>query len=106
MPYSCTLKVELFNVWGIDFMGAFPPFHYNLYILVTVDYISMWAEAIATPINDSKVIIKFLERNIFIRFGTSRALLSDNGTHFYNKLLETFLKKYGVFHKVATPYHS
>jgi len=57
------------------------------------------------PTNDAKVVIKFLKKNIFTRFGTARALLSDNRTHFCNKPLELLLKKYGVFHKVATPYH-
>ncbi|KAL6334756.1 hypothetical protein AAG906_021415 [Vitis piasezkii] len=30
---------------------------------------------------------------------------SDGGTHFCNKPFETLLAKYGVKHKVATPYH-
>jgi len=51
------------------------------------------------------LVIKFLKKNIFIRFGTPRALLSDNGTHFYKKPLQSLLKKYGIFHKIATPYH-
>jgi len=88
MPQSGTLEVELFDVWGIDFMGPFPPSHNNLYILVAVDYVSKWVEAIASPTNDSKVVLEFLRKNIFTRFGTPRALLSDNGTHFCNKPLE------------------
>jgi len=73
---------------------------------VVVDYVSKWLEAITIPTNDAKVAIKFLKKNIFIRFGISRALLSDNGTHFWNKPLESLLKKCGIFHKVAAPYHS
>jgi len=76
--------VELFDVWGIDFMDPFPPSYNNLYILVVVDYVSKWVEAIATPTNDTKVVIKFLKKNIFTTFGMPRALLSDNGTHFCN----------------------
>jgi len=53
----------------------------------------------------AKVVVKFLKNNILIRFGMPRALLSDNGTHFCNKPVESILKKYGVFHKVSTPYH-
>ena len=51
------------------------------------------------------MVIKFLKKNIFARFGTPRALLSDNETHFCNKPLESLLKKYGAFYKIATPYH-
>ena len=52
MPLHCMLEVEIFDVWGIDFMGSFPPSKGNLYILVMVDYVSKWVEAIATPKND------------------------------------------------------
>jgi len=90
MSQSGIHKVELFNVWGIDFMGPFPPSHNNLFILAAVDYVSKWVEAIASPTNDSKVVLKFLKKNIFTRFGILRALLSDNGTHFCNKPLELF----------------
>jgi len=72
---------------------------------VVVDYVSKWVEAIASPTNDSKVVLKFLKKNIFTRFGTPRVLLSNNGTHFHNKPLELLLKKYGIFHKITMPYH-
>jgi len=87
-------------------MGPFPPSHNNLYILVPVYYVPKSVEVIASPTNDTKVINKFLKKDIFTRFGTPRARLSDNGPHFCNKRLESLLKKYGVFHKIATPYHS
>ena len=60
MPLNNILEVELFDVWGIDFMGPFTPSYRNLYILVAVDYVSKWVEAVAFPTNDSKVVIKFL----------------------------------------------
>ncbi|XP_031120199.1 uncharacterized protein LOC116023344 [Ipomoea triloba] len=104
MPLSNILVIDLFDVWGIDFMGPFPTsFGYN-YILVAVDYVSKWVEAVATRTNDSKVVLKFL-KDIFARFGTPRAIISDEGTHFCNKLFAGLLKKYGITHRVATPYH-
>jgi len=93
MPQGHILEVELFNAWAIDFMGSFARSHNNLYILVAVDYVSKWVEAIVSSANDSKVVLKFLKKNISIRFGTPRALLSGNGTHFCNKPLESLLKK-------------
>ncbi|RVW73185.1 Retrovirus-related Pol polyprotein from transposon opus [Vitis vinifera] len=53
--------------------------------------------------NDHRVVLK---GNIFSRFGVPKAIISDGGTHFLNKPFETLLAKYGVKHKVATPYHS
>ncbi|XP_070021403.1 uncharacterized protein [Nicotiana sylvestris] len=75
------------------------------YILVVVDYISKWVEAIALPTNEAKVVVNFVKKHIFTRFGTPRVLISDGGTHFCNKLLNNVLAKYGVKHKVATAYH-
>ncbi|XP_022867536.1 uncharacterized protein LOC111387228, partial [Olea europaea var. sylvestris] len=53
------LEVELFDVWGIDFMGLFPPSFGQVYILLVVDYVSKWVEAIATPTNDVKVVLSY-----------------------------------------------
>ncbi|RVW70714.1 Retrovirus-related Pol polyprotein from transposon 297 [Vitis vinifera] len=77
MPLNPILIVDIFDVWGIDFMGPFPMSFGHSYIL----------------------------DNIFARFGVPKAIISDGGTHFCNKPFETLLAKYGVKHKVATPYH-
>ncbi|KAL5555713.1 hypothetical protein UlMin_037949 [Ulmus minor] len=86
-------------------MGPFPPSFSNKFILVAVDYVSKWVEAVALPTNDSRVVIRFLKKNIFARFGTPRAIISDGGSHFCNKQFDALLSKYGVTHRVATPYH-
>jgi hypothetical protein len=72
---------------------------------VAVDYVSKWVEAIASPKADGKIVIKFLKKNIFTRFGTPRVLISDGGSHFCNSQLAKALEHYGVKHKVASPYH-
>ena len=105
MPLSSVLVVEIFDVWGIDFMGPFPSSHGFVYILLAVDYVSKWVEALATRTNDSKVVLSFLKTNIFSRFGTPRAIISDGGTHFCNRSFDALLKKYNITHKVSTPYH-
>ncbi|XP_061356384.1 uncharacterized protein LOC133300814, partial [Gastrolobium bilobum] len=105
MPLNNIQEVEIFDVWGMDFMGPFPSSYSNKYILVAVDYVSKWVEAIATPTNDSRVVIAFLRKNIFSRFGVPRAIISDGGTHFDNRMVEYALAKYGVMHKISTPYH-
>ncbi|RVW67121.1 Retrovirus-related Pol polyprotein from transposon 297 [Vitis vinifera] len=105
MPMNPILIVEIFDVWGIDFMGPFPMSFGNSYILVGVDYVSKWVEAIPCKQNDHRVVLKFLKENIFSRFGVPKAIISDGGAHFCNKPFEALLSKYGVKHKVATPYH-
>ncbi|KAL5546489.1 hypothetical protein UlMin_006176 [Ulmus minor] len=76
MPLTNILVIELFDVW-----------------------------AVALPTNDSRVVIQFLKKNIFARFGTPRAIISDGGSHFCNKIFDALLSKYGVTHRAATPYH-
>ncbi|XP_054816843.1 uncharacterized protein LOC129316439, partial [Prosopis cineraria] len=96
---------DLFDVWGIDFIGPFPMSFNNQYILVAVDYVSKWVEAAAFPTNDAKVVLKFLKKHIFTHFGAPRAIVSDGGTHFCNNQFQSLLKKYSVKHKVALAYH-
>ena len=103
-PMHPILEVELFDLWGIDFMGPFLASYSNLYILLAVDYVSKWVEAIPTCTNDAKVVAQFLRSNIFSHFGTPRALITDNGTHFYNKVIDKVLQKYGVRHRTSLAY--
>ncbi|KAM1728957.1 hypothetical protein ACFX12_019411 [Malus domestica] len=97
--------VEIFDIWGIDFMGHFPPSYGSTYILLAIDYVSKWVEAKATRTNDSKVVANFVKTNICARFGMPRVLISNGGSHFCNRTIEALLKKYNVTHKVSTPYH-
>ncbi|GJX43065.1 reverse transcriptase domain-containing protein [Tanacetum coccineum] len=83
MPQNAIQVCEIFDVWGIDFMGPFPSSRGNKYIPVAVDYLSKWVEAKALPSNDARVVVKFL-KSLFARFGTPRAIISDRGTHFCN----------------------
>nr|CAN63866.1 hypothetical protein VITISV_009558 [Vitis vinifera] len=77
MPMNPILVVDLFDVWGIDFIGPFPMSFGNSYILVGVDYVSKWVEAIPCKHNDHRVVLKFLKENIFSRFGVHKAIISD-----------------------------
>nr|GEZ79257.1 reverse transcriptase [Tanacetum cinerariifolium] len=83
MPHNSIQICEIFDVWGIDFLGPFPSSKGNKYILVAVDYVSKWVEAKALPTNDARVVVKFL-KSLFSRFETPKAIISDRGTHFCN----------------------
>ena len=105
MPLTHILIIEIFGCWGLDFMGPFPPSCGYLYILLAVDYVSNWVEAIPTRTNDHKVVLKFLKEHIFSRFGMPHAIISDGGQNFCNRPFENLLKKYGVTQKISTAYH-
>ena len=105
MPLHGVLVVELFDVWGIDFMGHFLSLFGSLYILLTVDYVSKWFNAIACPRNDVNLVVNFVQKHIFNRFGTSRTIINDEGNHFANRLFSTLMSKYGVKHAMGLAYH-
>ncbi|XP_052114395.1 uncharacterized protein LOC127745577 [Arachis duranensis] len=106
MPQQHMLFCEIFDVWGIDFMGPFPNSSGYLYILLAVDYVSKWVEAIPTYLDDANTVISFIRNYIVCRYGSPRAIVSDQGSHFCNRKVEALLKRNGVVHKVATAYHS
>ncbi|GJU34507.1 pol polyprotein [Tanacetum coccineum] len=105
MPLSSINVCKILDIWVIDFMGPFPPSFGNVYILLVVDYVSKWVEAKATKTDDAKVVADFVKANIFSRFGTPRAIISDRGTHICNRVMVALLKKYNVTHRVSTAYH-
>nr|GEX07429.1 retrovirus-related Pol polyprotein from transposon 17.6 [Tanacetum cinerariifolium] len=88
----------------LETVGPFPSSRGNRYILVAVDYLSKWVEAKALPINDARVVVKFL-KSLFARFRISRAIISDRETHFCNDKFAKVMSKYGVTHRLATAYH-
>ena len=105
MPLNPILVVDIFYIQGIDFVGPFPNSLGYLYILVAMDYVSKWVKAVACKTNDHKVAVQILKDTIFARFGTPRAITSDGGKHFCNRIFQQLMKKNFIMHKVAIPYH-
>ncbi|CAM8978452.1 unnamed protein product [Rhodiola kirilowii] len=105
MPQVPIFVNDVFDIWGLDFMGPFPVSCGYTYILVDVDYVSKWVEAKATRSNDAKTVIEFLRTNLFCRYGVPKAIISDQGTHFCNRMMAATLKRYHVHHRTSTAYH-
>ncbi|RDY10466.1 gag-pol, partial [Mucuna pruriens] len=99
MPQQPIQFCEVFDFWGIYFMGPFPVSNGYSYILLAMDYMSRWVEAVATKTNDAKVVVNFL------KFGVPKTLISDQGSHFYNQAMSSLLEKYEVVHQIVTAYH-
>jgi transposase InsO family protein len=105
MTLKYNLQIDLFDVWGIDFMGPFKNSHRYEYILVMVDYVSKWVEAMSCRKASTEESITMIKNVIFPRFGTPRILISDGGTHFTGKNFKKFLSRLGIEHRVSTAYH-
>jgi hypothetical protein len=87
-------------------MGPFPKSKNSEYILVAVDCVSKWVEAMPCRAADSRNSKKMFEEVIFPRFRVPRMVISDGGTHFIDKNFCKYLAKHGIRHNVATPYHA
>ena len=104
MPPTYNLPVELFDVWGIDFMGPFLKSHDFEYILVDVGYVSKWVEALPCRAIDAKHARKMFHEIIFPRFGTPRMVISDGGP-ISSTSLPSFTKRTWRKTQITTPYH-
>ena len=86
-------------------MGPFPSSQGYTHILVAVDYVTKWVEAIPTKSADAETSLKMLKDVIFPRFGVPRYLMTDGGSHFIQGGFRKTLAKYDVNHRIASPYH-
>ena len=86
-------------------MGPFPPSFRNLYILLHVDYVCKGVEAIVCLRNYANTVVGFIQRNILSIFGALRTIISDEGSHFANKLFEKLLSRYGVRYVMGLAYY-
>ena len=86
-------------------MGPFPPSKGYTHILVAVDYVTKWVEAIPTSSADGKTSLKMLKDVIFPRFGVPRYIMTDGGSHFIHGGFRKTLAKYDVSHRIASAYH-
>jgi hypothetical protein len=82
MPLHYNLQIDLFDVWGIDFMGPFTSSNGYEHILVMVDFVSKWVETIPYRRASTEESISMIKNVIFPRYGVPRVLISDGGTPF------------------------
>jgi hypothetical protein len=72
MPLTTNLHVEIFDVWGIDYMGPFLMLENCEYILVAVDYVSKWIETIPYHTAAAQSSKKMFHDIIFSRLGCTK----------------------------------
>ena len=91
---------------GIDFVGPLPiTSKGNRYIVVLTEYLTKWPEARAVPDATEESVASFFYEEIICRHGCPKELLSDQGRHFCNKLVDSLAQHMGVKHKLSSPYH-
>jgi transposase InsO family protein len=105
MPLRYNLQIDLFDVWGIDFMGPFKNSHGFEHTLVIVGYVSKWVEAMLCHKASMEESIAMVKSMIFSHFSTPRIWISDGGTHFTRKNFKKCFSKLGIEHRVSTAYY-
>ena len=86
-------------------MGPFLSSFGDIYIPLAMDYVSKWVEAIACPKNDVITVVGFIQRNLLSRFGAPKTIISDEGSHFANKVFVKLMSRYGIKHMMGLAYH-
>ena len=70
-----------------------------------MDYVSKWVEEISCPRNDVNTVVGFIQRNILSRFGVPKTIISDEGSHFANKVFAKIMSIYEIKHVMGLAYH-
>jgi hypothetical protein len=75
------------------------------YIITAIVYLTRWAEAREFKNCSETIATRFIFDDIITRFGCPTTLMSDQGTHFFNKTFEALTEEFAIHHQKSTPYH-
>ncbi|CAF4134437.1 unnamed protein product, partial [Rotaria magnacalcarata] len=69
------------------------------------DYFTRWVDAIALPNCSAQTTAQTIFNDYICRYGVPKSILSDQGTHFNNQLMDFMAKLIGYNHTFSTVYH-
>jgi transposase InsO family protein len=95
------MTLQAFEKCAIDFMGPInPPGKCTRarYIITATEYLTRWVEARAVKDCSATIVAHFIFDDIITRFGCPKILMTDQGTHFINKTVESLTEEFAVHH--------
>ena len=101
----CPLPVpdKPWQVVSIDYMGKFPVSDSgNSYVLLIVDHLTRYSEAVPVPAQTSEWSIRSILSNLIYRHGVPETLISDPATIFKSKSFRKFLDDFHITHHMTT----
>ena len=108
MPLALQITLQAFDKWAVDFVGPMSLLGKRTgacYIITSTDCLTRWVEA--TPVKDCTAATAkfFLFENVVTKFGCPKILLSDQGMHFVNKMIDELIVELHIQNRKMTPYH-
>lgn len=94
-----------FRILAIDFVGPMTMSkNRNQYLFVVTDLFTKFV--FGKPLRDAKTdhVLKFLEREVFLKYGVPEKLICDNGVQFTSKNFREFMNKFEI-QLYFTPYY-
>lgn len=105
-PISLHITQRPWQKLFVDFLGPYPRSKSgNCYILIVIDQVSRFVLLKALRNATAEALVKYLENDVFMVYGTPEFMLSDNSRQFGSKILKNLLMKYGVIHEHTPKYH-
>ncbi|CAF4238254.1 unnamed protein product, partial [Adineta steineri] len=95
-----------FQLIGMDYCGPLKQTPSgNQYVLCITDYFTRWIVAVAVPDCSAQTTAEAFFKEYICKYGVPAVVLSDQGTHFHNQLMEAMSKLVGYDHTYSTTYH-
>jgi transposase InsO family protein len=102
------MTLQAFEKWAIDFVGPINPPRKRTgarYIITVTEYLTRWAKAREVKYCSATIAACFIFDDIITMFGCPKILMSDQGTHFINNIVESLTEEFAFHHQKSTPYH-
>ena len=97
---------DVFQMLHMDFWGPVRcSKEGNRYVLVLTDNLSKYVIAKAMPTNTARAVAQFLIKDFIMIHGVPGQIITDNGVHFSNRLIEELTKSMNIKHGFSVSYH-
>ena len=99
-PFNVMTSPWPFEMWGIDMIGRIEPSASNghRFILVAIDYFTMWVEAASYNNVTKQVVTRFIKKEITCRYRTPNKIITNNGSNINNKMMKEMCDEFKIEH--------
>ena len=105
-PLHPIIVVGPFTKWGVNFITCNPhTTRGHGYIILAVDYFTIWANAMPTFVADGKIAATFKFNHAIANFSVPQAIIIEHGIHFRNIMMIEISDQLGLRHDDSAPYY-